>query len=68
MGEYDISQWRLAGRKIHTPSDQRFAPEVRTGFNTQRLHQEEVHGRERWGPSVLVRTYSAFPGIVSIAS
>ena len=32
MGEYDISQWRLAGMKIHTPSDPKMATGVRTGF------------------------------------
>ena len=32
MGEYDISQWRLAGTQIHTPSDPKMATGVRTGF------------------------------------
>ena len=32
MEEYDISQWRLAGTWIHTPSDPRMATGVRTGF------------------------------------
>ena len=32
MGEYDISKWRLAGTKIHTPSDPKMATGVRTGF------------------------------------
>ena len=34
MGEYDISQWRLAGTWIHTPSDPKMATGVRTGFTT----------------------------------
>ena len=34
MGEYDISQWRLAGTEIHTPSDPKMATGVRTGFST----------------------------------
>ena len=34
MGEYDISQWRLAGTSIHTPSDPKMATGVRTGFNS----------------------------------
>ena len=33
MGEYDISQWRLAGTYIHTPSDPKMATGVRTGFS-----------------------------------
>ena len=33
MGEYDISQWRLAGTLIHTPSDPKMATGVRTGFS-----------------------------------
>ena len=32
MGEYDISQWRLAGTYIHTPSDPKMATGVQTGF------------------------------------
>ena len=32
MGEYDISQWRLAGTEIHTPSDPKMAKGVRTSF------------------------------------
>ena len=32
MEEYDISQWRLAGPQIHTPSDPKMATGVRTGF------------------------------------
>ena len=32
MGEYDISQWRLAGPYIHIPSDPEMATGVRTGF------------------------------------
>ena len=35
MGEYDISQWRLAGTWIHTPSDPKMATGVRTGFITE---------------------------------
>ena len=37
MGEYDISQWRLAGTYIHTPSDPKMATGVRTGFTRDRL-------------------------------
>ena len=32
MGKYDISQWRLAGTEIRTPSDPKMATGVRTGF------------------------------------
>ena len=38
MGEYDISQWRLAGTKIHTPSDPKMATGVRTGFRCIKTH------------------------------
>ena len=33
MGEYDISQWRLASTSIHTPSDPKMATGVGTGFS-----------------------------------
>ena len=56
MGEYDISQWRLAGTQIHTPSDPKMATGVRTGF-THPCHIGEPHrlragGKIRSGPQV----------------
>ena len=46
MGEYDISQWRLAGTKIHTPSDPKMATGVRTGFTASNAGPQ---GRALWG-------------------
>ena len=46
MGEYDVSQWRLAGTWIHTPSNPKMATGVRTGFIS---YKEEQTGREEQG-------------------
>ena len=50
MGEYDISQWRLAGTWIHTPSDPKMATGVRTGFTPllRALLALGSHRREDW--------------------
>ena len=52
MGEYDISQWRLAGTEIHTPSDPKMATGVQTGFGpvSERCYRSEVIEERTGGP------------------
>ena len=52
MGEYDISQWRLAGTQIQTPSDPKMATGVRTGFMSQ-----------RYGPAIITQELVAENGL-----
>ena len=57
MGGYDISQWRLAGTWIHTPSD----PKMATGSEpasppfSERCYRSEVieerTGGPQWAPT-----------------
>ena len=46
MGEYDISQWRLAGTQIHTPSDPKMTRGVRTSF-TMKVMFEPKEGTDQ---------------------
>ena len=48
MGEYDISQWRLASTQIHTPSDPKMATRVRTGFIGAGSHRRKL--QKKSGP------------------
>ena len=48
MGEYDISQWQLAGTWIHTPSDPKMATGVRTGFRGQYPYKMGALNRPAW--------------------
>ena len=57
MGEYDISQWRLAGTLIHTPTDPKMATGVRTGF---RLQTPPYGNKDSPGADTAGKTHQVF--------